>query len=192
MSNEKDHISARDLSILNLIFDQKNCEEKINECIETVVDTIDIKDCDEENSEEIKESKRLEIEGVILTESAKFDEALIKFNQSIDLAPQRPSPYNNRAQLFRFLDEDEKAIIDLNKSIELSSDEYMLTKCRAYTQRGIIKRKQNNIEEARDDFNESAKLGSKFAHQQLVDLNPYAQLCNQMVSKILNDYNEVK
>ena len=83
-----------------------------------------------------------------------------------------------------------EAIIDLNKSIELATDAFKLTKCRALTQRGIIKRKQNDLDGARDDFNESAKLGSKFARQQLVDLNPYAQLCNQVVSKILNEYNE--
>lgn len=46
----------------------------------------------------------------------------------------------------------------------------------------------NEIDEARDDFNKSAKLGSQFAKQQLVELNPYAQLCNQMVTKVLTDY----
>ena len=81
-----------------------------------------------------------------------------------------------------------ETISDLNKAIELSGDKYKLTKCRAYTQRGIIHRMQNNLDAARDDFNESAKLGSKFSRQQLVDINPYAQLCNQMVTQILGNY----
>lgn len=79
------------------------------------------------------------------------------------------------------------ALIDLTKSIELSTSQHQLTKCRALCQRGIVKRKLNDIDGAREDFNESAKLGSKFARQQLVTLNPYAQLCNQMVTKLLTD-----
>jgi hypothetical protein len=79
------------------------------------------------------------------------------------------------------------AIADLSTAIELSKDSHPLTKCRALCQRALIKRKLNDIDSARDDFNESAKLGSKFARQQLVDLNPYAQLCNQMVSKLLTN-----
>lgn len=79
------------------------------------------------------------------------------------------------------------ALADLEKAIELSHDTYPLTKCRAYCQRGIIKRKVNDTDSARDDFNEAAKLGSKFARQQLVDINPYAQLCNQMVKQLLGD-----
>lgn len=85
-----------------------------------------------------------------------------------------------------------ETINDLNKAIELCGDDdkYKLTKCRAYTQRGIIKRKLNDNEGARDDFNESAKMGSVFSQQQLIELNPYAQLCNQMVTKILADYQK--
>lgn len=79
------------------------------------------------------------------------------------------------------------ALADLSKAIELSTNSHPLTKCRAYCQRGIIRKKQNDENGARDDFNESAKLGSKFAKQQLVELNPYARLCNQMVTKLLAD-----
>jgi hypothetical protein len=79
------------------------------------------------------------------------------------------------------------ALDDLDKAIELSCDTYPLTKCRALCQRGIIKRKVNDTESAREDFNLAAKLGSKFARQQLVDINPYAQLCNQMVKQLLSD-----
>lgn len=79
------------------------------------------------------------------------------------------------------------ALVDLSKAIELSKDSHLSTKCRALCQRGIIKRKLNDIEASRDDFNESAKLGSKFARQQLIALNPYSQLCNQMVSKLMTD-----
>lgn len=80
------------------------------------------------------------------------------------------------------------ALNDLQKAIELCGDSFQLTKCRAFVQSGIIKRKQNDLDSAREDFNEGAKLGSQFARQQLVELNPYAQLCNQMVNQVLSTY----
>ena len=79
------------------------------------------------------------------------------------------------------------ALLDLSEAIALSGNCYDLTKCQAFCQQGIIKRKLGDLEGARSDFNESAKLGSKFARQQLIELNPYTQLCNQMVTKLLAD-----
>lgn len=99
-------LSFRDLAILDLIFDKNKCDDQVNECLR-VQDTIDLQDDDEENSTEILKSKSLELEGVSLTEGAKFDEALDKFNEAIKTVPSRPSLYNNRAQLYRFLKEDE-------------------------------------------------------------------------------------
>lgn len=99
--------NARDLQILDLLFDQSKSEDLVRNCTQTIHDDIDIKDDEEEDTEEIKSSKKCEIEGVVLAEAAKFDEALNKFNKAIEIAPNRPSPYNNRAQLYRFLKDDE-------------------------------------------------------------------------------------
>lgn len=79
------------------------------------------------------------------------------------------------------------ALADLTKSIAFSNNTHPLTKRRAFCQRGMLKRKQGDDEGARDDFNEGAKLGSQFARHQLIILNPYAQLCNQLVTKLLTD-----
>lgn len=81
------------------------------------------------------------------------------------------------------------ALVDLTRSIELCCEKFPLTKCRAYCQHGAIKRKMGDIEEAVFSFNEASKLGSNFARQQIAELNPYSQLCNQMVSKLLSDLN---
>lgn len=43
---------------------------------------------------------------------------------------------------------------------------------------------------ARDDFARAADLGSKFAKSQLVELNPYAALCNQMLRKVMSDLKQ--
>lgn len=99
-------LSTRDLNVLDLIFDKSQCESDVNELKLTVNDEIDAKDEDEGHTDEVLASKKLELEGIQLTEAGKFDQALIKFNESIDLAAYRPSIFNNRAQLYRFLDKD--------------------------------------------------------------------------------------
>ncbi|CAO1403670.1 unnamed protein product [Diamesa serratosioi] len=170
-------LCSHDLSVLDMIFDQSQCESKVKDATMLELEEIDVK--------EVLESKQYEIAGVKLAESGNYEEALQKFTTSIEIAPQRPSPYNNRAQTHRFLNNDDLAILDLNKAIEQSSDTFKLTKCLAFCQRGTLNRKCGNNEAAREDFNESAKLGSKFARQQLVELNPYAQLCGQMMSEVM-------
>lgn len=94
-------LCARDLSILDLIFDTNQFEK------EPIKDDIEAKDQEEKDCDEIVKSKALEVEGVQLTEAGNLDEALQKFNESIKIAELRPSPYNNRAQLYRFLKKDD-------------------------------------------------------------------------------------
>lgn len=52
-------------------------------------------------------------------------------------------------------------------------------------QRGLIRRLQARDEDAWCDFQRAARLGSAFARQQLVLLNPYSALCNQMLCEML-------
>ena len=42
-----------------------------------------------------------------------------------------------------------------------------------------------NDEGALDDFKIAANLGNEFAKQMVVQLNPYAALCNQMLSEVI-------
>lgn len=57
------------------------------------------------------------------------------------------------------------ALSDLNKALELASPGR--TKCQALCQRGLLLRKQEKIDEAKRDFTEAVKLGSKFAKSQV-------------------------
>lgn len=100
-------LCTRDLLVLDLIFDKNQCEKEVNDLKQTVNDEVDAKDDDEGNSNEVLISKKLELEGVRLTEEGKLDEALTKFNESIEIAQHRPSTFNNRAQLYRFLEKDD-------------------------------------------------------------------------------------
>lgn len=42
-----------------------------------------------------------------------------------------------------------------------------------------------NDDGAREDFQAAANLGSEFAKQMLIALNPYAALCNQMLREVM-------
>lgn len=108
MSSEKD-LCPRDLSILELLFDNSRTpvDLKVEDYTQPIRDKVNVVDCDEGESEEILNSRKLELEGVELTETGKFGEAIKKFNEAIRITPNRPSLFNNRAQLRRFLGEDE-------------------------------------------------------------------------------------
>ena len=77
------------------------------------------------------------------------------------------------------------AILDLERAIALSGGTGR-SACQALVQRGLLFRLGNQTEEARQDFTRAAALGSKFAQQQAVLLNPYAALCNRMLSEVIN------
>lgn len=76
----------------------------------------------------------------------------------------------------------------MNQAIILSNQSGR-TGLKAFCQRGLIKRKNKDDDGAREDFNSAAKLGSKFARTQLVELNPYAALCNQMLRETFEKLN---
>nr|XP_023024940.1 tetratricopeptide repeat protein 36 homolog [Leptinotarsa decemlineata] len=83
----------------------------------------------------------------------------------------------------------EDALNDATKAINLSTDKYKRTLCLAYCQRGILHRKAENMEMAREDFENAAKMGNDFAKKQLIELNPYAALCNQMLRQVMDTWN---
>jgi len=55
----------------------------------------------------------------------------------------------------------------------------------AYTQRAMLHMLNQDEEAARADFELAATMGGKFAASQAARLNPYAKLCNQMLSKAM-------
>lgn len=77
------------------------------------------------------------------------------------------------------------ALEDLKQAICLSGGTGQ-TACQALVQRGLLRRLAYQDDEARADFEKAAALGSEFARQQAVVLNPYAALCNKMLSEVIN------
>ncbi|XP_065361273.1 tetratricopeptide repeat protein 36 homolog [Calliphora vicina] len=179
----KSCLSAHDQQVLESIFNPLELTSSLEaqlinpDSSETLVDNDGNLECEPEI---LKQSKQLEIEAVKLAEEQKLEEALKKFSESLELTPKRASIYNNRAQALRLAGKDEAALDDLNHALEHSLTQSK-TKCHALCQRGVLYRKQKKLEEARTDFEAAAKMGSKFAKQQLVEINPFAALCNQML-----------
>ena len=55
----------------------------------------------DEESEEVKRAKMLEVEAVRAAEGGSLGDALEILNQAVTVAPNYASPYNNRAQVRR-------------------------------------------------------------------------------------------
>ena len=77
------------------------------------------------------------------------------------------------------------ALEDLNKAIELSRGKGAPA-AQAYTQRGLIQRLNGAEEKALEDFTKAAELGSAFAKTMVVQMNPYAAMCNKMLADAIN------
>nr|XP_056716801.1 tetratricopeptide repeat protein 36 [Euleptes europaea] len=129
----------------------------------------------------LEQAINLELQGVAAAEAGEVDAALERFGQAIQLLPERASAYNNRAQALRLKGDPAGAMEDLDTALELSKGAGRVAR-QAFVQRGLIQRLQGHDEAARKDFAQAARLGSTFARQQLVLMNPYAALCNQMLA----------
>ncbi|CAB3404366.1 unnamed protein product [Caenorhabditis bovis] len=137
------------------------------------------------------ESVKLEQQGVILAEGGKIDEAIEIFTKAIEKCEINPSAYNNRAQAYRMQKKPNEAMNDLNEALRLSPAKSKIA-CQAYVQRASIYRLQDENEKAREDFQKAADLGSSFARMQLVALNPYAAMCNKMLSEVFENLKQGK
>jgi len=172
--------TKQDLAILNSVF---NPLIPLGESPYDDLVPEELKD-EEEIGQEIEEAKSLELEGVKKAESGLLEEAIELFSQSIQIAPRRPSGYNNRAQAYRLKGNISVALQDLNNAINISEGKGK-SACLAFCQRALIYRFQDKSQLAESDFKNAAAMGSGFAQSQLVQMNPYAALCNQMLSKVM-------
>ncbi|XP_063798708.1 tetratricopeptide repeat protein 36 [Pseudophryne corroboree] len=137
----------------------------------------------------VREARNLELCGVKAAESGDVKTALQRFSEAIALLPDRASAYNNRAQALRLEGDVTGALQDLNRAVELSRGKGVAGR-QALVQRGLILRLKEDNEAARNDLQRAANLGSDFARQQLVLLNPYAALCNSMLRDMIRKLQE--
>ncbi|EDW69975.1 uncharacterized protein Dvir_GJ11822 [Drosophila virilis] len=171
-------LSPHDQQVLESIFNPLELSGMgaLNVAIQAEAELAD----EEPESQLLQASRELELQAVRLTERGELEEALLRFGQALSLM-ERASVLNNRAQALRLAKRDQEALKDLNRALELATERQARTKCHAHCQRGVLYRKLENLDAARADFEAAALLGSKFAREQLVEINPFAALCNQML-----------
>ncbi|ESO88825.1 hypothetical protein LOTGIDRAFT_193123 [Lottia gigantea] len=177
---EKD-ITAHDKAILSQIFNPNLPFSESND----EYDTASIIDIEPQSTLEVKEAKELEVKGVKEAEEENYDEALKYLNQAVNKAPSWASTYNNRAQVYRLMGQNDEALEDLSKAITLSCGRGQAAK-QAYTQRALLRKLAGNDEDSMTDFKKAAELGNEFAKQQVVSANPYAAMCNAMLSEVIH------
>ncbi|XP_015269276.1 PREDICTED: tetratricopeptide repeat protein 36 [Gekko japonicus] len=129
----------------------------------------------------LAEARGLEAEGIAAAEAGDTEAALERFGRAIRLLPARASAHNNRAQALRLQGDVAGALEALGAALELSRGSGRVAR-QAFVQRGLLRRLQGHDEAAREDFAQAARLGSRFARQQLARMNPYAALCNHMLA----------
>jgi tetratricopeptide (TPR) repeat protein len=142
--------------------------------------------------ENVTEAKKLEVEGITSAEKGEIERAVAILTEAIDICPRYASAYNNRAQTLQLKGDVDGALTDLDRAIELSNGQGEAAK-QAFTQRGIICKMRGEEEKAACDFQKASNLGSLFARRQLVRMNPYAAMCNKMLSEAIGKlYREEK
>ena len=137
----------------------------------------------EPESPETALSKAFEREAIMASEKNDIDACLELFNKAIQANPERASCYNNRAQAYRLKGDIGSALNDIETALSKSRGKGKAAK-QAFVQRGLINRRNGNDDKARDDFQQAADLGSDFAKAILVEMNPFAALCNKMLKDV--------
>lgn len=140
-----------------------------------------------ELSEKHKAAEEMEYRAIELANKGQLKGSLNVLTQAIDLAPDKASCYNNRAQALQLIGNIPGAIQDLKTAIDLTNGMGPLAG-KAFCQRAIINRLLGHEKESLEDFKRASELGNAFAKSHLAKMNPYAALCNQMLTEMMSGY----
>uniref|UniRef100_A0A8C5Q7G2 Tetratricopeptide repeat protein 36 n=1 Tax=Leptobrachium leishanense TaxID=445787 RepID=A0A8C5Q7G2_9ANUR len=174
--------TPNDSAVLHAIFNPNSpfgdCEEQNVDNTDWELEVLNIP------PELLKQVQTLERQGVEAAESGEIGTAVQRFNEAILLLPEWASTYNNRAQALRLQGDVAGALQDLNRAVELSEGKGLVGR-QALIQRGLIFLLQKDHDTAKKDLRKAAQHGSVFAKQLLIQLNPYAALCNSMLRDMM-------
>ncbi|KAF6210020.1 hypothetical protein GE061_015775 [Apolygus lucorum] len=184
--NRMSEISEHDRIILNSIFNPFLPIGESNYDGDLAEELID----NEEITPSVARAKEIEVEGIKAAEGGDLDGAESLLTEALRIS-ERASGYNNRAQVLRLKGKDSAAILDLNRAIEVSGGGGKAG-CQAFCQRALLHRRNGRDSEAKEDFTKAAQLGSQFARHQLVEMNPYAAMCNQMLNDMMEKLNRIE
>lgn len=130
----------------------------------------------------LEQLQSLQLKGIKAAEEKDYTTALAHFTSSIELCPHYASAYNNRAQTRLLMRDEDGALADVNSAIEHAHRDRITLK-QAYTQRAIIYKQKNRLDEAQADFAFAGRLGSSLAKSEAIAMNPYAAMCNKVLSQ---------
>lgn len=82
------------------------------------------------------------------------------------------------------------AMDDLNQAISVSRGKGRVAS-NALCQRALIRKLEGKNEDAMSDLRAAGDEGNEFAKKLLVQMNPYAALCNQMLHQMINGLTRV-
>ena len=81
------------------------------------------------------------------------------------------------------------ALRDLQRAIDLSRGRGRAGTS-ALCQRGVLHRREGRDDDAMEDFKTAADNGSGYAKAMLVEMNPYAAMCNAMLKNVFTALQE--
>ncbi|TPX45778.1 hypothetical protein SeMB42_g01312 [Synchytrium endobioticum] len=131
----------------------------------------------------LSELKQLESQAVKAAEAGNVQSALSIFTECITKCDHYASAYNNRAQVYRLMNDDDKALQDLHKAVHYAGNDHKVLG-NAYTQRAAIRKRNGDAESAESDFQMGAKHGNEVA-KLFIKSNPFAKMCNLVVSEAM-------
>ena len=133
--------------------------------------------------------RKMQSEGIRAADDERYEDAVRLFSEVLTVCDHYAPAYNNRAQCYLLLHRDTDALADLHSSIQHAHTD-RLTLRQSLTQRGMLYRRQGLDAEARADFGLGARLGSGVCREQLVVMNPYAAMCNAMLTRAMAELQE--
>ena len=133
------------------------------------------------------EATPIEIEAIKIIEQGNLQKAIELLSDAISKYPNNPSLYNNRAQAYRLIKQDDLALNDLTRAKSLPLYPYVEGKINE--QLGWLLFKDGDTEAALKYFERAAELGSEDAKRMAVRCNPFAELCNAMFREALSGNN---
>lgn len=175
-----DYIDREEEDKYNFIQQNKYSQEFAEEIDQTFEDLK--KTAENKNSEQIKSEvtkiytkllaqEELE-EGLKLVYKKNYQAAIPKFTEAIKLNPELEWAYNNRGSAYNRLKNYERAISDLNKAIELKSNEIF------YINRGFSYFRLNNYDAALKDFSKAVEINPNIAEPYFFRGAVYTELKN--------------
>ena len=90
------------------------------------------------------------------------DAAVEDYSQAIEINPNYPEAYNNRALLYRQQKKYDTALADLNRAIELNPEDGQ-TRYNVYFNRGLVYFDLENYDAAAEDFVRAAEIDPQSA-----------------------------